>query len=85
MKTRINRRNFLTAPFSSIKKNCQAQTQNKDSYDESDLTILQFANEFSPNLLAMEAERLGLDPVADRKQLLLHLSSALEGEKTAHN
>ena len=51
-------------------------------YAESDLSSLQFANEFSPNLLAIEAERLGLDPIADRKQLLLHLSSALEGEKS---
>lgn len=81
MNTRINRRNFLTAPFYSIKKNCQAQTQDTTPYDDSDLESLQFANEFSPNLLAIEAERLGLDPIADRKQLLHHLSSALEGEK----
>ena len=82
MKTRINRRHFLTAPFSSLKKNYQAQPQDTMPYAESDLSSLQFANEFSPNLLAIEAERLGLDPIADRKQLLLHLSSALEGEKS---
>ena len=80
MKTRINRRHFLTAPFSSVKKNCQTLTRDNKSYTESDLISLQFANEFSPDLLAIEAERLGLDPVADRKQLLLHLSSALEGD-----
>lgn len=81
MGTRINRRNFLTAPFSSIKKNCQAQAKDNNFYNESDLAAMQFANEFSPDLLAIEAERLGLDPIADRAQLLLLLSNALKGEK----
>jgi hypothetical protein len=47
------------------------------SSEEPDLPAM--AHDFSPELLAMEAERLGLDPLKDRERVIRAVYAALGG------
>jgi len=78
---KLTRRGFLSAPFTFASSVDETPVDIVNEHPDSTEVSTELFSEFPAELLAMEAERLGLSPDADSDEVCRAIQAALESCK----
>lgn len=78
---KMTRRAFFSAPFTAVSTVVEESSELKNEHADSDGRSVELLSEFPAELLAIEAERLGLPADADSDEVRRAIHAALESCK----